>query len=240
MVAIFVGQLMLHLRSHRPQEAQQLMVKASSDRRFHFVDHVIDNSPNAIESRGQNTSGHSLMLLHRVSPASRLLGLRTPVLFPSLARLLQIGQGHSPSLTLDAVGRNTRHARATTDSAGGKVTLQGAGNKLKVTIDAAAVPFNGQVLKLITKEGNGHLDLYLSKLTVELEEISLDRLRESEALVTIKPLAPRVLEIAQPQGQKQILDILPDRSQHFSVHLGAPYHNQELQAICHSYSFVLG
>lgn len=51
--------------------------------------------------------------------------------------------------------------------AGGKVTLQGAGNKLKVTIDAAAVPVNGQVLKLITKEGNGQLDLDLSKLTVE-------------------------------------------------------------------------
>ena len=52
--------------------------------------------------------------------------------------------------------------------AGGKITLAGGGNALKVTVDdAAAVPVDGKALKLIKKEGNGQLQLDLSKLTVE-------------------------------------------------------------------------
>lgn len=52
--------------------------------------------------------------------------------------------------------------------AGGKITLAGGGNALKVTVDdAAAVPVDGRALKLIKKEGNGQLQLDLSKLTVE-------------------------------------------------------------------------
>lgn len=51
---------------------------------------------------------------------------------------------------------------------GGKITLAGGGNALKVTVDdAAAVPVDGQSLKLIKKEGNGQLELDLSKLTVD-------------------------------------------------------------------------
>ncbi len=52
--------------------------------------------------------------------------------------------------------------------AGGKITLAGGGNALKVTVDdAAAVPVDGKALKLIKKDGNGQLQLDLSKLTVE-------------------------------------------------------------------------
>ncbi|CAN0556230.1 unnamed protein product [Ectocarpus sp. 12 AP-2014] len=93
--------------------------------------------------------------------------------------------------------------------AGGKVTLLvGGGNTLKITIDAAAVPVNGQVLKLIKKEGNGQLDLDLSKLTVEAGAFSqwTPAVKDGELIFSHESQVSEVLQDdAEKTGSQAVL-----------------------------------
>ena len=90
--------------------------------------------------------------------------------------------------------------------AGGKITLAGGGNALKVTVDdAAAVPVDGQVLKLITKEGNGQLRLDLSKLNVQATGAFSKWITSVENGELVLKQESQIAEVIEEAAKKQSL-----------------------------------